>query len=149
MPAIFQNRPVNCSVVECLVFITLLVFPVIRISCYSYCLLFVFPVIRIPCYSYFLLFVLPVIRIPCYSYSLLFVFPLLFPILLLVVSFLMYLVRNTLLRNYWQWRVNRRVRSSRKEIKLLLNVLPVVWLYMFLFCLWCYCIRSRISHHGV
>ena len=72
MPAIFQNRPVNCSVVECLVFITLLVFPVIRISCYSYCLLFVFPVIRIPCYSYFLLFVFPVIRIPCYSYFLLF-----------------------------------------------------------------------------
>ena len=47
MPAIFQNRPVNCPVVECLVFITLLVFPVIRISCYSYSLLFVFPVIRI------------------------------------------------------------------------------------------------------
>ena len=63
MPAIFQNRPVNCPVVECLVFITLLVFPVIRISCYSYYLLFVFPVIRIPCYSYSLLFVFNVIRI--------------------------------------------------------------------------------------
>ena len=30
----------------------------------------------------------------------------------------MYYVRNTLLRNHWQWRVNRRVRSSCQEIKL-------------------------------
>ena len=33
----------------------------------------------------------------------------------------MYYVRNTLLRNHWQWRVNRRVRSSCQEIKLLLK----------------------------
>ena len=55
------------------------------------------------------------------------VFPMLFPILLLVIPFLMYYVRNTLLRNHWQWRVNRKVRSSRQEMKLLLNLLLVRW----------------------
>ena len=40
----------------------------------------------------------------------------------------MYYVRNTLLKNHWQWRVDGRVRSSRQEIKLLLNLLLVRWL---------------------
>ena len=40
----------------------------------------------------------------------------------------MYYVRSALLGNLWQWRVNRRVRLSRQEIKPLLNLLLVRWL---------------------
>ena len=39
-------------------------------------------------------------------------------------------VRHTLLRNYWKWRVNKRVRSSRQKSSELLSLLLVRWLQL-------------------
>ena len=39
-------------------------------------------------------------------------------------------VRHTLLRNYWKWRVNKRVRSSRQKFSELLSLLLVRWLQL-------------------
>ena len=59
------------------------------------------------------------VKWPMFPISLVLFMSYIFHVTCISYVILMYYVCNTLLRNHWQWHVNRRVQSSHQEIKLI------------------------------